>query len=258
MTESTATEWYYALHGERVGPRSLDEVRSLVANGVLDADALVWTTGMREWARVGDMPIVSPAWVPPHAEPTRASGESVQPASAHDPPRPWRRVGARLVDMFVYILVFSLVAGLVAPDLATRGQVDPTKINPLYNLLLIPVLVLVEGAILHRFGTTPGKALYSLRVTTADGGRLSFAQSLSRTARLWLVGMGLGLPILSLLAPIASYFRLTGRGRTWWDESMDLRVESGPVSPLSAMAIAGFLLLFFLALGSAVSMLAPK
>ncbi len=257
MTDPTATEWFYALHGERVGPRSLDEVRSLVANGVLDADALVWTAGMREWARVGDMPIVSPAWVPPHTV-QRAPEPSMQPAAVQDEPRPWRRVGARLVDMFVYIIVFSTIAAFVAPDLATRGPVDPTKINPLYNLLLLPVLVLVEAVILHMFGTTPGKALYSLRVTTADGARLSFSQALSRTARLWVVGMGMGLPILSLLAPIASYFRLTGRGRTWWDESMDLRVESGPVSPLSAMVIAGFLLLFFLAIGSVMSMLVPK
>lgn len=260
MTESTASEWYYALHGERVGPRSLEEVRSLVASGVLDADALVWTTGMREWSRVGDMPIVSPAWVSPHTEPVRAADEPVQRADAeHDgAPHPWRRAGARLVDVIVYIFVFALVLAVVVPDLAKQPPPDPTTMNPLYHLATIPVLVLLEGLLLHLFGTTPGKALFSVRVTTADGGRLSLAQSLSRTARLWLAGLALGLPILSLVAPIAAYFRLNARGRTWWDESMDLRVEHGPITMLSAMTIAGFLLLFLLAMSTAISTLAPK
>lgn len=257
MTESTANEWYYALHGERVGPRSLEEVRSLVASGVLDADALVWTTGMREWARVGDMPIVSPTWVPPHTEVARVPEEPVQRAE-HDAPHPWRRVGARLVDMVVYAFVFALVLAILVPDLATRPPPDPATMNPLYHFAAIPVLVLLEGLLLHLFGATPGKALFSIRVTTADGGRLSFTQALSRTARLWVVGLALGLPILSLVAPIAAYFRLNGRGRTWWDESLDLRVEHGPITLMSAMTITGFLLLFLFVLSSALATLAPK
>lgn len=258
MTESSATEWYYALNGERVGPRSLDEVRSLVAGGVLDADSLVWTAGMREWARVGDMPIVSPTWVPPY-EPARTPDVPVQRDDAvRDEPRPLRRVGARLVDVIVYAVLGGLVVGLLAPDLMASAPADPREINPLWNLAFFPAIALIEGVVLHFFGNTPGKALFSMRVTTADGGRLSLFQSLSRAVRVWIVGLGAGLPILSLLAPIFSYFRLNARGRTWWDETLDLRVENGPISPLSAMAIAGVLLLFLLALGSAVSTLVPK
>lgn len=256
--ESTATEWYYALNGERVGPRSLDEVRSMVASGVLDADSLVWTTGMREWARVGDMPIVSPTWAPPH-EPVRAPELPVQrPAVVRDEPRPLRRVGARLVDVIVYSMVVGLIVGTLAPELMARAPTDPRQLNPLWNLAFFPVIALIEGVVLHLFGTTPGKALFSMRVTTAEGGRLSLFQSLSRAVRVWIVGLGAGLPILSLVAPIFSYFRLNARGRTWWDETLDLRVENGPISPLSAMAIAGVLLLFLIMLGSAVSTLVPK
>lgn len=256
MTESTATEWYYALNGERVGPRSLEEVRSLVASGVLDADSLVWTAGMREWARVGDMPIVSPSWVPPHQP---VPDVPVQRHEAvRDEPRPLRRAGARLVDVIIYTLGVAAILTLLVPDLLPRTPVEARQMNPLWNLAYLPVITLIEGVVLHLFGTTPGKALFSMRITTAEGGRLSLVQSFSRAVRVWVVGLGLGLPILSLLAPIFSYFRLTARGRTWWDESLDLRVESGPISLLSAMAIAGVLLLVLLMVGTAVSGLAPK
>jgi uncharacterized RDD family membrane protein YckC len=258
MTESTATEWYYALNGERVGPRSLGEVRSLVASGVLDADALVWTAGMREWARVGDMPIVSPAWESPQ-ESVRAPEVPVHRVEAvRDEPRPQRRLGARLVDVIVYAVCLGLIVGMLAPDLMPRTPAESRDVNPLWNLAFFPVIALIEGVVLHLFGTTPGKALFSMRITTAGGERLSLAQSLSRAVRVWVVGLGMGLPILSLVAPIFSYFRLNARGRTWWDESLDLRVENGRISPLSAMAIAGVLLLFLLALGSAVSTMAAK
>ena len=53
--------------------------------------------------------------------------------------------------------------------------------------------------------------------------------------------------------PIASYFRLASRGRTTWDEAMDLRVEHGEMTPGRALAIAGFLLMLLLMLGSAMS-----
>lgn len=259
--DTAASGWYYALNGERVGPRSLEEVRSLVANGVLDADSLVWTDGMREWARVGDFSILSPSWVQPASAPAPRAEAEWTPAEAPAPrasyaPRPWLRLGARLTDLLVCIFVMAGVASAI-PALAARMPTDPTTISTADQFLMTAVLgvlvVLLEGLLLHLFGTTPGKSLFAVRVTTAEGGRLSLGQSFQRAVRAWVLGMGAGLPILTILVPIASYFRLASRGRTTWDEAMDLRVEHGEVTPGRALAIAGFLIMLLLMLGSAMS-----
>ena len=266
--DTAPSGWYYALNGERVGPRSLEEVRALVANGVLDADSLVWTDGMREWARVGDFAILSPEWVQPASAPApRAEAEwtpSVAPAplpGTVGAPRPWLRLGARLTDILVCVFVMAGVASAV-PGLVSRMPTDPTTIRVADQFLMTAALgvlvVLLEGLLLHLSGTTPGKSLFGVRVTTAEGGRLSLGQSFSRAARAWVLGMGAGLPILTILVPIAGYFRLTSRGRTPWDEAMDLRVEHGEMSAGRALAIAGFLIMLLLMLSSALGGMAAR
>ena len=268
MMDTAASGWYYALNGERVGPRSLEEVRSLVANGVLDADSLVWTDGMREWARVGDFSILSPEWVQPASAPAPRAEAEWAPADTPEPlagagaaPRPWLRLGARLTDILVCLFVMAGVASAI-PALAARMPTDPAKVSVADNLLITVTLgvavVLLEGLLLHLLGTTPGKSLFAVRVTTAEGGRLSLGQSFSRAARAWVLGMGAGLPILTILVPIANYFRLTSRGRTAWDEAMDLRVEHGEMSAGRAMAIAGFLIMLVLMLASALGGMAVR
>ena len=261
--DTAASGWYYALNGERVGPRSLEEVRSLVANGVLDADSLVWTDGMREWARVGDFSILSPDWVQPASAPApRAEAEWTPDASAPEPEpartvqRPGRRFGARLVDTIVYVMVISFIAGLFLPDLATQMPADPAKMNPFIKVPVTLGLALIEGLVFHLWGTTPGKALFGIRVTTEEGDRLSMSQSFARPLQVWVLGLGLGLPLLDLLVPLVSFFHLRGGNPAFWDKAMRLRVEYGEITPLNAMAIAGFLLLFLLGLGSAMSMMA--
>jgi uncharacterized RDD family membrane protein YckC len=263
MTESPATGWYYALNGERVGPRSLDEVRSLVSTGVLHEDALVWTTGMRDWARVADVSVLSPVWAPPplptrEDAPARPAEPEPAPRTAADTaPRPWHRLGARLVDMFLFLMGLSLLIALLAPEVVQRVSADPTRANPLLNLGGFLALIPIEGIVMHLFGNTPGKALFGIRVSTPDGGRLSFGQSIGRAARVMLLGLGAGLPFVSLIAPIFSFFRLRSRGITVWDEQMDLRVEHSSITTGSTVALGALLLFFVFLLSVAASGIAP-
>lgn len=259
MSETTASGWYYAQNGERVGPRSLDEVRSMVASGALDADALVWTAGMREWARVGDFPILSPEWAP-HApppvstEPARASW--VPPVARTQGPRPWLRVGARLLDTILFLFVSGLVLRLALPEYAERITTASGQPDPALGFAMFLSLVPIEAIVLAAFGTTPGKSLFGIRVVPREGDRLSFAQSLSRAARVMVLGLGLGLTPLTLIAGIASFMRLRSRGITLWDEQMGLRVEHAPVTPGGAMTAGALLLLFLLMLSFAFSQMA--
>ena len=266
MTDTTATGWYYALHGERVGPRSLEEVRALVANGVLDADSLVWTPGMREWARVSDFAILSPAWVPPHSSPApRAEAEWTpsEPAAdaADDAPRPLRRFGARMTDFLLYGMVFGSVLMAAAPGFFARVQAAPMESDLRANLIFIlgvgVTTVLIESLLLHFAGTTPGKALFGVRVVNQDGTRLSLGQAFSRTLRVWVLGMGAGFMLFTIFAGIAGHFRLTGRGITVWDEQLGLRVEHPELTGAHVLKVVGYLLIFIFALMLILAPFAP-
>ncbi|HEY0038792.1 MAG TPA: RDD family protein [Longimicrobium sp.] len=274
MMDSTATGWYYALQGERVGPRSLDDVRALVANGVLDADALVWTPGMREWSRVGDVSILAPDWVPPHSAPApRAEAEWAPPADTAEPrPQPagetyaWRRFLARIIDLFLYGIVLLTPVQIAAPEFMTpeylaRAQAAPAEI-PMslrlgFLLALGVTVILLDTLLVHLWSTTPGKALFGLRIVRSDGNRLSVRESLSRAIRAWAIGMGAGIAFATIVGGVMSYIRLTSRGRTHWDEALDLRVEHTPQTIGLVLRNVGLILLFLFSLSAVASMFLP-
>ena len=50
-----ANQWYMAIGGHQVGPVSQEEILANLKNGSIDADTLVFTTGMANWQKVRDV-----------------------------------------------------------------------------------------------------------------------------------------------------------------------------------------------------------
>jgi uncharacterized RDD family membrane protein YckC len=93
-------------------------------------------------------------------------------------------------------------------------------------LMFFVVWSLIEACLLTRWGTTPGKWLFGLRVVRADGGNPVFHQSLVRAFQGWLFGWALGLfpfTIITLIIWLIVYRR---HGRAWWDVPASLDVVS--------------------------------
>ena len=58
--------WFYASEGQQQGPYPEIQLREFIARGTITADTLVWTEGMANWQRAGDIPgLVSGASGPP-------------------------------------------------------------------------------------------------------------------------------------------------------------------------------------------------
>lgn len=58
--------WFYASEGQQQGPFPEIQLRELIGRGTISADTLVWTEGMANWQRAGDVPgLVSGASGPP-------------------------------------------------------------------------------------------------------------------------------------------------------------------------------------------------
>lgn len=49
-------EWYCHINGQREGPVSPQELKSLAGSGKLKPADLVWTKGMEKWAQAGKVP----------------------------------------------------------------------------------------------------------------------------------------------------------------------------------------------------------
>ena len=57
---TASTQWYMAVGGHQVGPVSEEEILSNVRNGSIDADTLVFVTGMESWTPLKDVPRFQP------------------------------------------------------------------------------------------------------------------------------------------------------------------------------------------------------
>ena len=134
------------------------------------------------------------------------------------PPRlnlPWRRYWARSVDFCLYcVLVTILTDGF-------RHQI-----------ILLPILtrlamLAVEPLLLSLFATTPGKAIFGIRVTDHEGLRLDYSTAIERTWMVLWEGEALRIPLVRL------YFQYKGLRfaeqeiRLSWEEDSVLTYSDG-------------------------------
>ena len=67
------------VNGQSTGPYNAQQLQAGVANGQVNAQTLVWTNGMAEWAQAGTVPALAPLFAAPPPPPT---------AGGATPPRP--------------------------------------------------------------------------------------------------------------------------------------------------------------------------
>ena len=118
--------------------------------------------------------------------------EDVAPHPAH----PWRRLFARTLDYDLYALPLELLCLLVFrlnPSSSGGKLMSSVCIFIAYLMMLF-----IEPALLHFFGTTPGKWIFGLRITQTDGTHLSYEDGLQRTWNVIRYGEGFGVPIYTL------------------------------------------------------------
>ena len=134
----------------------------------------------------------------------------------------WRRYLARSLDLFLYGLLWYVIAVLVLHINLFRSGFGQNIVNTVMQML---VMLAVEPLLLNRFKTTPGKAVFGIRVTQENGERLTFLQGFSRTLGVLIKGMGLSIPVYSLYTYYKSYERCKGREIQPWDEGISYTIK---------------------------------
>jgi hypothetical protein len=136
---------------------------------------------------------------------------------------PWHRFFARTFDICLFSLLAAFALGLFFPSLYS-GKSGSGQDN-LMGLAYLVMYVPVEGFYLYAFGTTPGKALHGIKLVY-NGGQLSWLSAARRSLTVWVRGLGLGIPIVSLITMGNAYSSLKNNHITSWDKQLGWSVTT--------------------------------
>ena len=145
---------------------------------------------------------------------------------------PWVRYFARSLDLCLYMTLWDALLALAFHINITEMRIAGIILN-----IVVPVclLLIIEPVMLSRFGTTPGKFVFGLRVTAETGARLTHREALFRT---WIVikkGFGFFIPIYYLVREYKSYKACKNGETLDWEEETLLWLDEGRV-PLGILA----------------------
>lgn len=228
------------IDGEKTGPFDIAQVARRIESGDLKPETYGWIEGMKEWQPLSTIPQFSESCTisrqPPVLSLPKVVIDPAAPAStAHwqIPPTTksektqmlFRRFFARWFDLIIYIGIYWGISYGVGADLKALYQ------NFWLNFLLMIVWIILEAAMIHVWGMTPGKALLGLRVQRVNGEPISLGLSVLRSIRVFLMGMGMTNPLLLPLCHGFSWWFVRKHGAALWDGATGIRVTVAAIQP---------------------------
>lgn len=155
------------------------------------------------------------------------------------PPRPWVRYFARLIDLYFGSFLVAITWNLVSPSTYDRMLVNIGN-EYFIGIILYIIWLFFESLSLSTLGTTLGKWVFSSKLVSIDGGKLSFPKALLRSFSMWVNGLGLMLPVVSLLTLSNSFNRLKNEnytGHTKWDIKTNSAVITTKLNPIKIILL---------------------
>ena len=135
---------------------------------------------------------------------------------------PWRRYLARAFDEVIYMIFWvTFLAFVFHVNVLDRNNAEKF----LDGFITTIMMLFLEPLLLHLFGTTPGKAIFGLRIENPDGRRLSYIEGLERTWGVLSRGMGFNIPIYNIIRLLKSYNLCKENETQPWDESISYTIK---------------------------------
>lgn len=163
----------------------------------------------------------------------------------------WARWLARGLDG-VFLLPFAFLVLAAASFGVQVGRIPAGMFawayDPVWSVvgeivLTFLLFCLWEPLFLANTGTTPGKWMMGISVRDTGGGRLGVFKALGRYAWIFVLGMGVGIPVLAVVAMLYARAKLMGDGVTPWDAALKCEVRhkkrSPPIWALSFIIVIG-------------------
>lgn len=121
---------------------------------------------------------------------------------------------------------------------ADLGEVLANNSAAVIGVLISPLVLLFDAAVVATFFNSPGKAILGLSVLNTEDKPLAAAEYLERNMRIWVSGLAFGLPLLNLLAAAYQGERAWRNGFTTYDQKNGTRVLATPLGIVQAVAAA--------------------
>ncbi len=280
-------DFYLSIGGEKQGPYSIFKVSELIESKEATEDTLVWHVGMTGWKPLKEVPALENLFehVKPKEEKAPERESSERPPLPEEPPkglpdasgaatatmettsiqiatnvRPFLRFWARMFDYTIVSVIVFLLSDVSMPqpldgesfsDLLARyiAEMQKPEAQLLARTQFFAMIGwhFLEGILLHVLGTTPGKALFGIRVRQLDGSRLEPLKSVGRSFYVYLLGVGFYQVPFILIGMVFSFFRLMSTGDCLWDQHLGAKVEYTKLGPVRIMlAIGAFFVLIML------------
>lgn len=138
--------------------------------------------------------------------------------------RAWPRFWARMFDIVLYAFPAGALIGLTFPGLFAPELLESRGGQLLVGILALPLVMIIDAVVIAWLGTSPGKAIAGLQVADLEHNKLSLETSLTRNLQVYLKGLVLGLPLLSLIGYVKGHADVRDQGFTSWDEATGSRV----------------------------------
>lgn len=221
-------EYHLSIDGERSGPYSQFAVIQRIRDGQVKKTDLIWRNGLDEWQSCENLEEFNGYWPLTEDEIQRAEQARNLARTELDRPQPWLRFWARILDYLWFIGIIAILVQIFLPAGAEKWIIQAAQNYIPLDSAIILCFVPIEALLLSRYGTTPGRALLRLQVRLRETGSLpSFRQALGRSFYVFVLGVALWLPLVSLLAMTWWRIHLLRKGSTPWDDRWGTRVEHG-------------------------------
>lgn len=274
--------WYYREGDTPVGPFDLKGLERLFEVGMIDESTLVQHGQSRHWTEYGALddaikstengseqqeetsrPVFAESEITAVDELSLGIQDNNQENEHHEysnlsqslndwllkPVTPWRRYGARILDLSLNGVLGWFIIGvafyMLAPVSAERFF---STLNPLLDLMLtVFVGGIITGIMIGFSGSSIGKWVFGIRVTDTNGRPIGVILGVIRDLSVWVKGLGFGLPVVTLVTMYLGYSRLKEKGATAWDESGGYIVTHRPSGAFQyVLNTIGILLILFI------------
>ncbi len=160
---------------------------------------------------------------------------------------PWRRYFARGLDLLIYDYLFKCFSMVVLGYDSFSGEDEV-----FYIIMLYVVMVLIEPLLLAKFGTTFGKFIFGIYIRDLDEKLMTYSSAFKRTYTLIVMGLGLGIPVISLMTLIKSYSKYRKNEYLAWEDNSNIYLKDTKVLRIFAFLVVVCLMIFMIAFTTGV------
>lgn len=135
---------------------------------------------------------------------------------------PWRRYFARTLDLGLYSLLWSFILTFVLQVPLINRNIFETLFD---NYMTVAFMLIFEPILLSKFATTPGKWCMGIYVYDYSNQKLTLMESIDRTFKMFVSGMGCSVPLFSMYREFISCHKYSNHKTLEWDVNTTIKVK---------------------------------